>query len=174
MIDYLVNSSRAQIKIQQMAFVLVAIVIFFGMVALLYFSISLGSLKKGAQNLQDEEASEIVRKISSSAEFAFTSKDCPNCLDADKVLILKSKPSYNEFWDLDFLQIEKVYPLGKKVECQKSNYPDCNTITLVGKEQFGSPSSAFVSLCRFEQSKGGFTKCELGRIHASGKDLSEK
>lgn len=170
--SYLASSSRAQMKIQEMAFSLVAIVIFFGMVALLYFSVSLSSLRQGAQNLQDEEAAELVRKITSIPEFSFTARDCSNCIDLDKTLLLKEKTSYTGFWNIDFLQIEKIYPLGNKKECEKTNYPECSTITIIDKEEFSSPSTAFISLCRWEQSKGGYYKCELGRIYASGKDLS--
>jgi hypothetical protein len=162
--------SRGQMKIQQMAFVLVALMVFFAMVALFYFSFSLGSLEKGAQSLQQDEAKELVRKMASTSEFAFTSKDCSNCIDMVKVLVLKDRGSYEDFWNLDFLQIKKVHPSSNEIECEKSNYPDCNTITIIPNEEIGSPPSAFVSLCSWEQSQE-FFKCELGRILASGKDL---
>jgi len=165
----LVSSSKAQMKIQQMAFVLVALMIFFGMVALLYFSIKIGSLKKEASSLQENEAREIVRKIASSPEFAFTQFDCPNCIDFDKLLALSSRVGYKEFWNLGFLQIKRIYPESKG-ECDKSNYPNCETITLINKG-VGTPADAFISLCRWEQEKGGYFKCELGRILASGKGI---
>ena len=166
------SSKRAQLKIQQMAFVLVAIIIFFAIVALLYFSISLSNLRKSASSLQEQEASELVRKLASTPEFSFTATDCSNCIDLDKLLLLKSRQSYKEFWNLDFLKIEKLYPKTEKLECEKANYPDCNEITIIDKKEFGSPQKAFVSLCRWEQAKGGYTKCGLGGIYASGKNLN--
>ncbi len=164
-------SKRAQLKIQQMAFVLVAIIIFFAIVALLYFSISLSNLRRSASSLQEQEASELVRKLASTPEF-LTATDCSNCIDLDKVLLLKSRQSYKEFWNLDYLKIEKLYPKNEQLECEKSNYPDCSTITIIPNEEFGSPKTAYVSLCRFEQAQGGYTKCELGIIYASGKNLN--
>ncbi len=158
--------SKAQLKIQQMAFVLVALMILFGIIALLYSSITLRSLAQEASSLNEEEAKEVVRMLSSTSEFI--SSNCENCIDLDKVLLLKYRKAYQDFWNLDFLRIEKLYPESSEKECDLSNYPDCSTITLINKENFGSPSTAFVSLCRWE----GYQKCELGRIYASGKSLN--
>ena len=164
-------SKKGQFKIQQMAFVLVALMIFFVMVSLFYFSIRLGSLREDAGFLEEQEARELVKKLASTSEFSFSagSGSCESCVDLDKVLMLKGKKSYDKFWGLDFLEIRKVYPsIQGKIECTRSNYPDCNILTIVESENFGSPSDAFVSLCRWESEKGGYVKCELGRIYASG------
>jgi multisubunit Na+/H+ antiporter MnhC subunit len=48
----------------EMAFVLVAIVIFFALVSLAYFSIRINSLDKDVGALKEDEAKEIVKKIS--------------------------------------------------------------------------------------------------------------
>jgi len=167
---YYVSYSRGQLKIQQMAFVLVVLIIFFAIVSLIYFSISLKGLRQGAQNLEDDKAKELVRKLSSSPEFVWNLNECSNCIDLDKVLLLRERKSYKEFWGLDFLQIEKVYP-SENGECDKANYPNCGSITIIPAEEFGSPASAFVSLCIWEREKGGYVKCELGRIYASGKGI---
>ena len=164
-------SRRAQIKIQQMAFVLVALLIFFAIVALFYFSIASKGLKQSASSLREEEAKELIKKLASSPEFSFTANTCANCIDLDKALLMKYRQSYQEFFNLDFLQIEKIYPDSKKVECDKTNYPDCSTISIVDSKEIGTPKTAFVSLCRWEQQKGGYFKCELGIIYASGKGI---
>ena len=161
------NYSRGQLKIQQMAFVLVALVIFFAIVSLFYFNISFSNLKGEADLLKEEEAGELVRKLVGTPEFSWRG-DCVNCIDMDKVFLLKERNSYKDFWNLRFLQIDKVYPSSKE-ECNKANYPECETITLIRGNEIGTPNSAFVSLCRWEQEKGGYTKCELGRIYASAK-----
>lgn len=162
--------SRGQFKIQQMAFVLVAIMIFFAIAALFYFSIRVENLRESAESLNEGEARELVRKLSGTPEFSFSG--CVNCVDLDKVLMLKERRSYEKFWELEFLRVEKVYPENEG-ECTRANYPACKTITITESENFGAPSSAFVSLCRWENEKGGYFKCELGRIYASGlKNLS--
>ena len=161
---------KAQMKIQEMAFVLVAIMIFFGIVALIYFKISFSGLQSSVEAQRAEGANLLVQKLSSSPEFAFTAKDCQNCIDMDKVILLKNKTQYKAFWNLDFLQIEVLYP-EKQGECTTFNYPDCRTITLVNKT-LGISQSAYVSLCRQEFRQGNYVKCDLGRIYASGKGLS--
>ncbi|MEK6844533.1 MAG: hypothetical protein AABX83_03875 [Nanoarchaeota archaeon] len=154
-----------------MAFVLVALLIFFSIVALFYFSIAGKGLKESASSLREAEAKELIRKLASSPEFSFTASTCANCIDLDKALLMKYRESYKEFFNLEFLQIEKIYPDSKKIECDKLNYPDCTTITIIDSNEFGSPKEAFVSLCRWEQEKSGYFKCELGRIYASGKGI---
>ena len=117
---------------------------------------------------REQAAKEIVRKLSDIPEFAWA--DCSGCIDADKVLMLKERTAYRDLWDLDYLAIEKVYPNVTKRECNVANYPDCTTITIVDNTDFGSPTSAFVALCRFDP-EGDRTKCELGKIYASAKAI---
>ena len=175
MMSYIVKySRRGQFKIQQMAFVLVALMIFFALAALFYFTIRIGSLRGDVEVLREEEAKEIVKKLAGTSEFAFSSGSCDNCIDLDKVLILKERKSYANFWGLDFLKIAKVYPsIEGDIECTRANYPDCSTITIIESENYGGPSDAFVSLCYWRAEKGGYVKCELGRIYASGIKVKE-
>lgn len=152
-----------------MAFVLVALLIFFSFVALIFVSVRLANIRQSAEALEEQGAQELVRKLSSVSEFAFTSStDCLNCIDFDKLLILNDRKSYQGFWDLDYLRIERTHPKFKG-ECTKATYPDCNSLTIIESENFGAASEAFISLCRWESSNKGYFKCELGKIIASGK-----
>ena len=157
-----VNYSKGQIKIQQMAFVLVAIMIFFGIVALFYLSVRTAGLRGDVDRLREDEAKGVVRKMSGSPEFAWSVTDCASCVDFDKIMVLKNQVSYNGFWDVPFLQIEKIYPSGEG-ECTKQNYPNCKTITLIDKGNYVA-HSAFVALCRYD-SNLDYNKCELGKIN---------
>ena len=166
-------NKKGQMKIQEMAFVLVAIIIFFGIVAIFYFKISLSSLKGNVELQRGEEAHELVRKIANTPEFSFTAEDCESCIDLDKVMALKNRSAYTGFWNLDYLQVSVLYPV-KKGECTKSNYPECGTITLVNKTGLsGIPSSAYVALCRHEYKDYNYFKCDLGLISASGKGVQK-
>jgi len=158
---------RGQMKIQQMAFVLVAIIIFFSLVLLFFFSVRTRTLEKNAVLLKEEEAKEIVKKLASSPEF-YWKESCKDCVDADKLLMLKERGAYKDFWNIDYLMIEKVYPKFNE-ECTNFNYPNCNKITIIEKEDYGIPSSAFVSLCRWDSE--GYGKCEIGRIHVAGEGI---
>ena len=160
---------KGQMKIQEMAFVLLAIIIFFAMVSLVYLSIRLSSLREDVGAQREQAARELVRKLSDIPEFSWS--DCSGCVDADKVLALKERPSYKGLWDIDYLMVEKIYPNSTRRECNRANYPDCTTITIVNNTKtIGTPVSAFVALCRFESS-GSYTKCELGKIYASAKAI---
>ena len=161
-------SKKGQMKIQQMAFVLVALMIFFVIVTLFYFSVRVKTLEQNANTLKEESTKELVRKLASSPELSW-SRGCDNCIDMDKAMLLKDRKSYVDFWNLDYLAIEKVYPKTSG-DCTIATYPNCNKIIIVGTN-IGIPSDAFVSLCRLE-GNGGYEKCELGRIYATGKGIT--
>ncbi len=153
-----------------MAFVLVAIMIFFGIVAIILFRISITGLQQNIESQNTQQANELVQKLASTPEFAFTAIDCQNCIDMDKVILLKNRTDYKSFWGLDFLQIQTIYPQ-KQSECNSFNYPNCSTITIINNSQ-GIPQSAYVSLCRMESNQGNYVQCDLGVIYASGKSLT--
>jgi len=163
--------SRGQLKIQEMAFVLVAMMIFFGLVALIFASINMNKIKTETASLRENDARELIRKISGNSELGFTAISCSNCIDVDKALVLKDQRAYSGFFNLDYLMIERVFPSGKG-ECSVGNFPNCGTITIVNSSNFLSAPYSYVSLCRYEGSRDkGYYKCELGRIHAAGRGL---
>ena len=159
-------------KIQEMAFVLMAIMIFFAMVAMIYISITMNNLKQDAGQLREQEAAEVVRKLSAAPEFTLTSfsKECSSCIDLDKVMALKDRKDYQGFWNLDRLVIKKIYPAGVG-ECTSINYPNCETITLINKTSNYVSQNAYVSLCHWDPYSGGYIKCEIGQIYAAGRSL---
>ena len=165
------KNKKAQLKIQQMAFVLIAIIIFFALVALVYFSVKVNSIKKEAGNLEGDKAKKLVQRLSGVAELKW-SKDCSNCIDLDKAMVLKNRSVYSQFFGVDYLALEVLYPEKSKKECTIGNYPDCNIITLVKDKEFDTASRAYVALCRWDQNSDS-EKCELGAIYASGNSINE-
>lgn len=159
-----VKYSKGQFKIQQMVFIIVAIIILFGIVSVFFVNIRFGSLKSNVEDLRKEAVLTQVRKIAATPEFSWIqSDDCSSCVDLDKVFLLKDRNSYNGFWgDVSLLKISRVYPLYDTKECTKDNYPRCNEVTIVNKNNFEAYES-FVSLCRFDETLKQ-TKCELGKI----------
>jgi hypothetical protein len=160
-----VRYSKGQMKIQQMAFVLVAMMIFFALVALVFAGIYFGSLQRGVDDLREQEAKEAARKISGTPEFAWTTDGgCAGCIDMDKAFMLKSKTSYSGFWrGITYLQVTKLYPSGEG-ECTAQTYPDCGSITIVDEGGNMITHSSFVALCRFSEDER--RKCELGKVIA--------
>lgn len=163
-----IKNKRAQLKIQEMAFVLVAIVIFFALISLVFFSVRINSLKKQASLIQEEQTASLVRHISGTPELSW--KACSGCIDLDKAIALKKTGTnaYSSLWELDYLMIERIYPEHQKRECVYGNYPECNSLVLINStKDYGITSTAFVSLC-FWNSEKSQEICELGRIYASG------
>jgi hypothetical protein len=170
-------NKRAQLKIQQMAFMLIAVTMFFALVGLFVLGITSGELKRTATSLEQEKASMLASKIANSPEFSCESAfnyGESNCIDSDKVMILKDKKAYQGFWGIADIQIIKIYPeQGKETECTQENYPDCNLIKVYSEDVKKSPYQYnFVSLCRKElsENKETYDKCEIAKILISSQD----
>lgn len=162
-------SKQGQMKIQQTAFMLMAVTIFFVLVGIFVLVFKFSGLNESAGLLEQKNALLLVSKIANSPEFscgsAFeTSKT--NCIDADKVMMLKKNiEKYENFWDVSNIEIRKIYPVEDEISCTLGNYPDCNFIQLYSKEISGVGVSNFVSLCRKENSgEEIYNKCELAKI----------
>lgn len=167
------SNRKGQLKVQEMAFVLVAIMIFFAIVAIFYISVRFNSLENRVIDQRSEEAKETIRKLAYTPEFAWTSGDCEGCVDMDKALLLKdqSRKYYQNLWNLDYLSIEVLYPK-REGECTKSSYPNCKSLVIINKtSNFGTVEGSFVSVCRQEFSQRGYARCELGIIYAAGEGI---
>ena len=171
------SHTRAQFKIQQTAFVLMAITLFFVLVGIFILTIMSSGLKESATNLAEKNALLLVSKLADSPEFscgeAFGNKKI-NCVDADKVMMLKENIiNYGDFWDVENIEIRKIYPKQEsEIICTFENYPDCNLISLHSQENYGVGESNFVSLCRKQLINGEVhDKCELAKLIVSYKSL---
>lgn len=174
MIESRGNNRKGQMKIQQMAFVLVALIIFFAIIVLIYMRIRIANIESSAQLTGEEYAKGVVAKMVSAPEFSWIDS-CGTCVDIGKVWALKNVGNYSSFWNLDYLEVEIVYP-DRKGECNDANFPNCESITLINKtSNVGASYSAFINLCRTEGQIGNsYIKCELGRIWASGGGIGSK
>ncbi len=156
-------------KIQQMAFMLIAVMVFFALVGLIIAAIGFSGLKEKATALQEKNAMLLASKLANSPEFSCRQNE--NCVDLDKIISLKDnidkyKKGNKNFWGVSGIEIIKIYPENSGfVECNSQNYPNCNKITLISGE--GTAPDNFVSLCRKEFDSATYTtydKCELGKI----------
>jgi hypothetical protein len=162
-------------KIQQMAFMLVAVVIFFMLVGLFVMVIKFSNLKQASVILEEENAALLVAKLANSPEFScgysFGSSKL-SCIDADKIMILKEHISrYVGFWGLAEIEIRKIYP-ASTIECSTQNYPNCGIIRVYSKDVNKLPASSnFIALCWKEISDMGvYEKCEIARLMISSED----
>jgi len=172
----MIYNNRGQLKIQQMAFMLMAITLFFVLVGLFVLKINLSELKQSAGTLEEKNALLLVTRLANSPEFScdnsFGSKKV-NCIDADKVMMLKQRiQNYDDFWGVENIEIRKLYPSSNKsVECTLDNYPGCEIIKIRGG-QITPEYSNFVSLCRKESfEEKAEDKCEVAKIMVSYKGV---
>lgn len=160
------KNKKAQMKIQQMVFMLIAVTLFFVLVGLFFIMVVFSGAKESAALLEERNALLLVSKLANSPEFrcgdAFGGVKI-NCIDSDKAMALKSNINrYTNFWGVDGIKIKKIYPEEDEV-CTFENYPDCGEIILITGR--GTGVSNFVALCRKKNIEGQIhDKCELARI----------
>ena len=170
---------KAQLKIQQMAFMLMAVTLLFVLVLLFVIVFKFAGLKESATALEEKNAMLLSTKLANSPEFAcggVFDGDKTNCIDADKIMVLKQNiDKYEGFWgNVLSIEVIKISTKGK-IECNR-NYPKCDKISLKqdasGKGVF---LNNFVSLCRkdnFEEEV--YNHCDLGLLRISYKDWREE
>ncbi len=164
------KTKKAQMKIQQMAFMLIAVILFFGLVAMFVVSFKLSGLREAAAMLEEKNALLLVTKLANSPEFSCGrgfGTEKVNCVDLDKAMMLKQDiAKYVNFWGVENIEIRRIYPeLTGEIVCSLENYPDCNIIRLLSESSEGTGIANFVALCRkhsFERQ--AYNKCELGKI----------
>jgi hypothetical protein len=161
---------NAQMKIQQMAFMLMAVTLFFVLVGMFVLLFSSTGLKQTALALEEKNTLLLVSKLANSPEFScgnsFGSNKI-NCIDEDKVMVLKdSIEKYRELWGSGIQNIIiRTIPIGEAKLCTLGSYSDCNTIDIFSKGSIGFPIENFVSLCRKQAgSNGVYDKCEIAKL----------
>lgn len=169
-----------QMKIQQMAFVLLAITLFFVMVGLIVVLFAFSGIKSGAQSQEEENAILLSMKIANSPEFSCGDSYGSgkiNCIDMDKVIVLKEMDdNYEDFWGVSNIGIYRVYPReDKDIECSIGNYPNCDYIRIYDNEIGGyGQAKNFVTLCMKESSGSvPYDKCELGLLVIEEKEVED-
>lgn len=168
-------NKKAQMKIQQMAFMLIAVTLLFILVGVFFLSIRLYNVKQTATNLEQKNAMLLVSKLANSPELscgnAFGTSRI-NCIDFDKLMALwDRKDDYYNFWGVAKIEIRKIYP-NEPVLCDNSNYPDCGDIKILDENVNTQPAvSSFVSLCRKEATEAKiYDKCELAVLMVSSEE----
>ena len=164
------KNKQGQMKIQQTAFLLIAVTLFFVLVGIFVLGFRLSGLRGDVSALEEKNALLLATRIANSPEFSCGNSydgERLNCVDSDKVISLKDfEETYQGFWGASSIEIRKLYPiLSVDTECNSGNYPNCNIINIRGEEQGGFSDGNFVTLCR-KASKDGdsYDKCELAKL----------
>ena len=159
----MVMKKRGQMKIQQTAFMLVAVTLFFVLAGLFVFVLRFSNLQATSRIVEEENAMLLVTKLANSPEFA-----CGNsfgnsrvsCVDGEKVMALKENiADYRNFWGVAGIEIKQVYP-------------NSGVLEIYSKEVNKLPASSnFISLCWKKDSDSGvYAECELARLIIRAED----
>jgi hypothetical protein len=168
-----INKVKGQMKIQQTAFMLIALTLFFALVGLFFVSYTITGINRGALELEQKNAMLLVSRLANSPEFAcgevFGGKTRVNCIDSDKAMVLKENAyRYRRFWGVTDIKIRTIYPEKEEIECYESNYPNCNVISIIEERIVGNYDSTYVTLCRKEPYNNYYIdKCELAKLMVS-------
>ena len=158
---------KSQLKIQQMAFMLMAVFIFFILAGLFYLMAQSNDLRRRAELTERNKAIEIANNLMNSAEFS-----CGDyCIDADRAMTLRKINAYqgkDTIWKISSIKIRNVLNDEKEVICTEATYPDCNLIKVYDKavkESGESSVYSFVAVCKRAKEKEYVDyKCELGKL----------
>lgn len=163
------KNKKSQIKIQEMAFMLVAIILFFILVGLFAASIIYKNLHEQATQLEEEKTLSAISNLAGTAEFVCTGNR-PNCIDEDKLMALIGKKSYESYWPFTSLRVVKFSGFNKEeknfIECNIQNYPNCDVFEIYDKKVNEDVIHSFVALCRVEFEQNPYEKCEIAQLWA--------
>ncbi len=161
-----IKQKKGQMKIQEMSFMLLALVLFFIIVGLFWLNLSGAGLKRSFEQLTTQKTVSSMVRLADSPELGCGDERL--CIDLDKVLAIKNNPSFDPYWEIDGLVIKKIYPISDRtIECSVGGYSICNTFTIKQPSPESTAVSSFVSLCRKESISGyRYDKCEVGLLLA--------
>lgn len=164
-IKSLTFNKKGQMKIQQMAFMVIALFIFFLIAGLFFLNFQLRNLKSDATILNKETAISSLEVIASMPELSCDSRRSL-CLDEDKLKILSegAGSTIKDLWPVESVEVYKVYPsFSSVIECPAT---DCNYYNIYKSVQTNTTKySTYVSLCKKLKSSGYvFEYCEIAKL----------
>lgn len=168
------ENKKAQLKIQEMAFMLVAVALFFVLVGLFVLSVVYSNLQEEATRIAEARTLSSITNLADSPEFSCVGSKS-NCVDADKLIALinyeLSKRNYENFWPFTSLKVVKMSAFDKTeeemVRCSFANYPDCDLFVVYDKSLENERAvSSYVALCRKEYENAPYDKCEIAKLIA--------
>ncbi len=165
---------KAQMKIMQMAFMIIAIFIFFALVGLFFLRIQLGDVESNAAQLQKEQAISSLKVIADMPELACGGSESL-CLDEDKLRVMSGNFSsvYDLLWPVASVKVYRVYPAFSEIlECPSLG---CNYYEIYDSGQTNVKEySTYVSICKKIEEVGYvYDRCEVGKLVVGAKVYGE-
>jgi hypothetical protein len=165
----MMNDKRAQLKIQEMSFFIVAIILFFVLVGLFVLSIVFSNLYSSATEVAEQRTLSSITNLADSPEFSCGE---PNCVDADKLIALMQNKKYANFWPFSSLVVRRGQAFGKTesemIKCTMANYPNCDVFEVYNQNVKSERTIAsYIALCKKEvENNFVYDKCEIAEFIA--------
>ena len=146
----IIKNKIGQVKIQETAFMLVALIFFLSLIFLVYSNYKVREIYTLYTELQKEKAITLLDKFVSLPEFSCL---YGRCIDLDKVLALGNISGYHELWrGISKIEVIQLYPISERYVIYKKGNSHLSYAT-------------FVPLCKTEYSEGYvWQKCTLGKL----------
>jgi hypothetical protein len=157
------KNKKAQFKIQEMAFVLVAVIILFAFVMIFFSRFQLGLIQESATEIRREEAINMLHTIAAMPELKCSAGGEINCIDISKVQgFLKVRSNYYNIWKnayLSKIEIQEFYPEGQVyILYSAPEEPEAGYVAY----------STYIPLCKQEKYD---LNCVIGKITVSSKSI---
>jgi hypothetical protein len=159
-------NKKADMQIQQMAFMIIAVFIFFGLVGLFFINIQVSKIGSNAASLQRDQAISSIQVIADMPELSFSAVETMT-LDEDKIRIMSGEfgKDYELLWPVAYVGVRKIYPKPERpIKCPAEN---CNYYEIYNSSEQESYEiqSTFVSICsKRKEGKSIYNKCEIGKL----------
>jgi hypothetical protein len=159
------SENMGQMKIQQMAFMIVAVFFFFILVGLFFLGIWLNDIKGNASQLQKDQTISSLGVIADMPEFNYDSSESMT-IDEDKLIVMSGAlgKDYDLFWPVASIEVYKIYPSFTSIkECPGA---DCNYYKIYDNKQSNTKTySSYISICKRVSEKGSvYDRCEVGKL----------
>lgn len=150
---FLINK-KSQVKIQEMAFVLVAVVFLFAIVFLFFSRFQYAQLQKSATEIRELRTVTMLRNVASLPELSCVEKS--TCIDKDKLSVFDESPNmqnkFSSIWQsasVSKVSVEEIYPNSQEYIIYKKQTQE-STITY----------STYIPLCEEDMN----SKCVIAKI----------
>ncbi|MGC9310049.1 MAG: hypothetical protein ACP5D2_05135 [Candidatus Nanoarchaeia archaeon] len=152
------GSGKGQMKIQQMAIMIVAVLFFFILVGLFFIAWKYSDIEQGYEQLEKEKAITSLEVIANMPELAYDKQGL--ALDMDKLDIMIDA-DYD--WMVESVEVYKIYPaFAEKKQCPS---PACNYWKLASTGKETREYATYASLCKKVSDNGYvYDKCDIGKL----------
>lgn len=159
-----IKNKQGQVKIQEMAFVLVAVVFLFAIIFLFFARFQASQTKGMVEQLRELRTITMLRVVASLPELrcssSFGSATEIACIDKDKLAVFDTdsrlRARYENLWAPAFITkiaIDEVYPQGRNYKVYEKTIPStASTVTY----------STYIPLC--EETNTRRSKCVIAKI----------